>query len=289
MRSMTGFGRGSASWNGRTVVIEIKSVNHRFLELRIRAPKEMLAAEAHIEQRLRHSLARGYCTVCLEVEGSDGHVSGLNSTALRALLKDLKAVAKDNDLELKDLTPILAQATELFHARPMGSAESYLPAVEEACHSAIMELIRSRDVEGTTVAAAVVPLISSIRGRTDEVRSLAAQWPAAVRQRLETRISELVRDPSCLDPSRLEQEVALSAERSDITEELSRLDAHLAELERSYGSDAPIGRRLEFLLQEIGRETNTLGAKAVLPRISSCVIDIKSDLDKLRELVANVE
>lgn len=290
MRSMTGFGRGTATWNDRGVVLEIKTVNHRYLELRVRAPKEMLAAEAAIEQQVRRGLSRGYCTVSLEVEGSSQPAVTLHAEALGALLGKLRAVAQEHNLDLRDLTPVLAQAPELFSAPAMiDPAQGLLTAVEAACDAAMTELLHSRAVEGANVASAISPLMAALRAKTQEIAEFAAEWPKTARARLNARLSELVQDISRLDPQRLEQEVAVLADRADVTEELSRIDAHVTELERLQGNDAPMGRRLEFLLQELGREVNTLGSKAALQQISSRVIDIKSDLDKLRELAANVE
>lgn len=289
MYSMTGFGRGTAAWGDRVIVIEIKTVNHRYLETRIRASKEMLAAEAAIDQRVRRALGRGYCTVSMEVEGASLGTMSLDTTALRRYLVELRDVATQAGLELRDLTPVLALATDVFSSSSPAAPANWLSSVEAACDEALTELLRSRAVEGATVAAAIASLSVSLRARAAEVRKLASEWPSLAKQRLEARIADLLADRKGLDPGRIELEAAVAADRADVTEELSRLDAHLEELERLHTAIGPIGRRFEFLLQEIGRETNTLGAKAAAHRISSCVIDIKSDLDKLRELVANVE
>ena len=292
MRSMTGFGSGKAPFGDGYVVLEIKTVNHRFLEIRSRSPRELLAGEAMVEKLLRGRLDRGYCMVNLWYEGSLGGSTAIDKGALKTHLDSLVEVAEAKELVLTDLVGVLAAAPDIF-TTPRVEDESVLAAsIEAAFEKAAATLLEMRETEGTAMAQELLSLTLGLERRVKELDEACQQWPKLAMKRLKERLDALTQDIEVdikIDRDRIAAEAALLADRADVTEEITRLDSHLKQLKTTVDSDGPVGRKLEFLIQELGREANTVASKTSLPKVSEAVIEIKADLEKMREIAQNVE
>jgi uncharacterized protein (TIGR00255 family) len=289
---MTGFGLGEAPLAGGRVVAEIRSVNQRFLDVRAKLPRELADLAMFAEQVARERLRRGRVELHLRTEGATLGGFALDQerarAAYRALLALRDELAPGEDVPLS----LLAAVPDLF--APTGAPE--LDAAREATRAAIEQAIQAMDVmcrrEGEALSADMRQRITALRGLSDQIVTRAEGAREAGRQRLRERVERLLQGLEAgADPHRIEAELVLLAERSDITEEVIRLRSHLDQFAGVLAEPGgePCGRRLDFLLQEMLREANTLGAKAQDAIISQHVVAMKVELERLREQAQNVE
>ncbi|HEY1549785.1 MAG TPA: YicC/YloC family endoribonuclease [Kofleriaceae bacterium] len=279
---MTGFGRGVADHAGVRATVDIRSVNHRFVDLKLRAQVSP-ALEDAITGKVKAAVERGALTVSLHLDKP--RVAGvIRMETARAVHAELVALAHELEIAEPDLALVLAQPGVVA---PQDASEPDA-AVLAALDAALAQLAEMRAREGRaleTELAARLDELARLRGAIDVG---AARVPEQLQKRLHERVRRLLGDDA-VDPQRLAQEVALLAERADVTEELVRLGSHLEQARSLVRGKAAAGRRLEFLVQEIGRELNTIGSKSQDAEITSHVVEAKAILEKLREQVQNVE
>lgn len=286
MNSMTGFGRATTTVRGRRLSVEIRSVNHRGFDAKVRARELDGACEVEILRALRAAVARGAVLVSVREDG--GALQALDLERVRAVHAALEALRG----ELRLAEPVGLSTVAAFLAGPAGAPagpdvtwDELRPAVEEALRG----LAATRAEEGAALAQDLGRRVETLRSIVSLIGTAAAPLPTRAARRLEERLAALDAVPA-VDPVRLAQEVALLAERLDVTEELVRLDAHLGHLERLLGQEAePAGRKMDFVVQEIGRELNTIGSKVQDAELASLVIEGKAELEKIREQAQNVE
>ena len=289
--SMTGFGAGSAVEANEEVSVEVRSVNGKFCEVKVRLPRELSAVEADAAKLVKEKLARGNVDVSIRRASTTGldaepQVNGVLLAAYAKALKDAAdAAGLPADLSIRDLLD-LDGVVRLEERPPDVSSAAH--AVTAALTMALENLVAMRKREG-------LALENDLRLRLQTLRRLAAQAaegvPASItayRERLRTRIKEIASDIE-VDPQRLEQEVILFAERTDVAEELTRLSAHFDEFERLLEKSGPVGRQLDFLIQEINREVNTTGSKSQATELARLVVEMKTEIERVREQVQNVE
>ena len=286
MRSMTGFGRGVARAGELEVTVELRAVNHRFLEIKLRgAPAPAL--EELCTGRIRARLERGAITAQLAVGGAAGRAR-LDADAARAAHATLAALAAELGLAPPAVADVLRVPGVLADGASAADPTALAPLVTAATTAALDELLAHRETEGRALG---VELTSRVAALSTLVAGLAADAEAAapaIAARLHDRLAKALA-PGALDPARVAQEVALLVERADVTEELVRARAHLEALAATLDETGPVGRRLDFLLQELGREINTTGAKSATAAISARVVQAKAELEKMREQVQNLE
>jgi uncharacterized protein (TIGR00255 family) len=289
---MTGFGRASAQLGSRTVRIEIRSLNHRGLDLKVRAYELRLAPEieSEIVRMVRDKLARGSVTVSVSEESIDG--VGGDAARVRQAFGFLDGLRR----ELGLAAPVdLATVVAYLGASRTGTTDELpaaaWPALRPAVVAALDGLIAMRAVEGAALRADCERRLANLRALVERMAELAAAVPARAGRRLEERLAALAPAALTIDPARLAQEVALLADRLDVNEEIVRLRAHLDHLGQLLPGQAsePPGRRMDFLAQELGRELNTLGGKIQDAAISALVVEGKAELEKLREQAQNIE
>jgi uncharacterized protein (TIGR00255 family) len=290
---MTGHGRGAAEAAGRRFSVEARSVNHRFLDLKLRAGGLDARAEEAVQQAVRRRVERGALTLTIREDGGAGrHPVRVDVDAARQVHGALEGLRHAlGYVEPVPLDLVLAQPGVLVPADAEGQ-DAALPGLLAAVDAALVELGGMRRREGAALAADLLDRIGRLGGLADAIAAHAAEVPAELRRRLEERIGKLLADrapPVAIDENRLAAEVALYADRADVTEELVRLRAHLESLRAAIAEDAAVGRRLDFLVQEVGRELNTIGSKSQSVDITRRVVDAKAELEKIREQVQNVE
>lgn len=303
MRSLTGFGIGDAPLGDGRVVAEVRSVNHRFLEVRVRAPRELADLSLFAEQVLRERLRRGRVELGLRLEGAALAAATLDRARAKAAFVALRELRDELAPGAELPLSLLAAVPDLFSPPSGPELDTTRDAVRRAVVDAVIAMDAMRVREGSALAADLAERAAALRTLSREVADRAAGATETIRARLRERLDRLLDEPSAgaaraagFDAGRLEGEIALLADRSDVSEELTRLASHLAhwdaiiaESEEGTTDVTPVGRRLDFLLQEMVRETNTLGAKAQDAGISQRVVAMKAELERLREQVQNVE
>jgi len=288
MKSMTGHGRGDVATKGVRAVVECFSVNRKQGEVSVAVPRELSWLEPHVREEVLKRVARGKVQVSVTVENAPGVTAQLiDERRAGEFLRQARALQKKLGLagEISLQTVLTAPGV----LKPEGdSGRDILPAVKKSLAAALDDLLVMRAREGGHLKKELIRCASRMAALVKKVRVLAPNVPKRQRENLQRRLDAARLPVDVLDP-RLAAEIAVFAERCDITEELTRLESHLAQLRENLESDGPVGRTLEFLTQEMGREWNTTGAKANDAEISRLVVEAKSELDKLREQLANIE
>lgn len=287
MRSMTGFGVGEASGPSGRLVAEARSVNHRFLDVRVRVPRELGEHQLFVEQVVRSRMTRGRVDVTVHAEGAAGAV-GLDRARALAALRDFQAVADAFGAGERASLGLLAMVPEVFVPAAGREPEAARGALRAAVEGALDALEAMRSREGEALGADLRGRLEAAAGHADAVRSRAEGMVERLRSRLRERVERLVAGAG-LDETRLAQEVALLADRADVAEELTRLACHRAELARLFEATEPVGRRVDFLLQEMAREANTIASKSSEGEVAVAVVALKAELERMREQAQNVE
>ena len=289
--SMTGFGRQQAAWSDGTVTIEVRSVNHRFLETSIRLPKTMTSLEEGFKKTIQQHCARGRVDLTVILQGSRGNVRSLQvdaglakqyHEALRTLQRTLKLKGViDIGLMagLRDVVVVSEQPTD---------DRKLTRLVEKLGRQAVLEMANMRKREGALLAEDIRDRLKRLHEAKTTVSARAPLVAQEAFERMKVRVEKLLGD-SIPDLPRLNQELALYADRCDITEELVRLNAHMIQFDGTIQCAEPVGKTLDFLLQEMSREVNTIGSKANDVTITAEVVRMKAELERLREQMQNVE
>jgi len=292
LNSMTGFGRGEHVTPSGRYLCELQSVNHRYLEVRSRLPRRLAGLDLLIQRAVQGRFARGRIDVTVTEELPDGEPRKLrlNRTLALEYLSAFKALQAELGLPGEVTLEFLCSQRDLFEVEgdEAGSPEADWPEIQTALERAMEGVAEMRRDEGRALKAALLGHLDQVEAILAGIIARAPEVVRSYKNRLEIRLQRLL-EGKTVDPGRLEQEVALLADRSDIAEEVARLTSHLGQFRESIGQQGPHGRRSEFLLQEMQREANTIGAKANDAKISQDVIALKSTLEQLREQVQNVE
>ena len=292
MKSMTGFGRGAASGEEFTVAVEIKTVNNRYLDIHLRLSQELSPMEMNIRRRVGARLSRGRVDLNINFERTGATAYEVNSPLIAGYMNAMREIQKQFDLAGEiDVNSVARVPGALTPARD-GINDANIAGLERALDEALDDLERMREGEGTALAEEMRVHVAKIEAEVPIIHAAAAGLVDAYRHRLQKRIGELIARGGQaieLDAGRLAQEVAYLADRSDISEELARLRSHLEQFRAAVDADGEVGKRLDFLLQELNREANTVLAKSTEVSIKDAALAIKAEVEKLREQVQNVE
>ena len=289
--SMTGFGAGRARAGEEEIAAELRSVNHKYCEVKARLPPELLPLESEVVRQVKEGVRRGALDLTLKRSGTARslYVPKIDVPLARELVKELQTVGQELGLTL-DLG--VAQLTQIegivsFEARGI-DLDSARVAVREAIGQALGTLKAMREREGQALANDLSKRLELLKSLAAKVRALSPSSVQTYKARLEERVAELSRGIP-VEPQRLAQEVALFADRVDVAEELTRLDAHFGAFSRLVAAEEPAGRRMDFLVQEMHREVNTVGSKSQSGEIAEMVVAMKAEIERVREQVQNVE
>lgn len=289
IRSMTGFGRSQRLIDRYLVTIEIRSVNHRYRELNIHLPKEFSQLEDPFRQVIAQRLKRGRIDLTLTVEVDPNHVTGnLNWKVARQIFEAARALKEKFQLEDPIRLDHFLMNPEVWNHFPPPS-EGILQEMIEVLHEALDKVDEMRIKEGRAVREELVARMERIERLRGEIEAFSPNVALQYQMRLRAKMKELLNGTIPLDEGRLLMEAAYFADRSDISEELSRLKSHEEQFLSSLTSENGVGRKLDFILQEMNREVNTIGSKANDALIAQRVVDLKSEIEKIREQVQNIE
>ncbi len=289
---MTGYGRGECSQRGFKVTVEVSSVNRKQTEIAVNLPRDLEVLEARLRDDINRRVARGRLMVRVSVHAAAGAAgrSLLNTALAKHYARELRALAKSLQLADGISLDLLARAPGVMQpAEDSPEAEELWPAISKALHAALDVLLKMREREGAWLAKDLVARAARLRAGVRRVQRRAPRSTEQYRAQLLARIKAAGLDTPSLDDERLVKEVFYFADRSDITEELTRLESHFQQFNDCVKSKEPVGRTLDFLAQEMNREVNTLGSKANDSEISREVVLLKAELEKFREQVQNVE
>ncbi|WP_166209325.1 YicC/YloC family endoribonuclease [Cognatiluteimonas telluris] len=285
IRSMTAFASGERSTPWGTLGCELRAVNHRFLELGVRLPDELRVLEPALRERVASRVARGKLDLTMRLrppEGGDSlHLDPRVLDQLSTLAGELQARFPSLQVQFTDLLQfpgvLQSGATD---------AEALQAAALSLLDQVLADFVAAREREGANLATVIGERVEAIARRACDVRALMPAIRAGQRAKLEARLADLAQPA---DPGRLEQELVLSLQKLDVDEELDRLDSHVTEIRRVLVQQEPVGRRLDFLLQEFNREANTLGSKSIDTRTSQAAVELKVLIDQVREQIQNIE
>jgi uncharacterized protein (TIGR00255 family) len=288
---MTGYGRGETDYNGVKISVELNSVNRKQSDIVVNLPRDLAELEPRVRQTINESISRGRTNVVISYHDGPGATRkfALDTELARSYHEAMRALQKELDAPGEITIGVILQAPGVLRVpEETLKADVAWPAIERALHGALAELIRMREREGKHLAKDLIHRLKAMRKRVKEIRALHPDVVKKYRAALLDRIQKAGL-PIVAEDERLVKEVSFFADRSDISEELTRVESHLAQFAHHLRRNEPVGRTLEFITQEIFRELNTLGAKANDAAISQYVVACKSELEKIREQIQNLE
>lgn len=290
MKSMTGYGRAAVSLGTHQLTVQVSSVNRKTLDLTVSLPEEWESLEASIGEQVRRYATRGKVHVDLELTGSNGTSEVMWDEALATqTVERLAAFAQKRGVKFEPTPELLWQiASTLKKSNELPGAEAAQPAIMGALDTALKGFADMRAREGKTLLSDFLARVTILRNHVDGIGARAGEVPKNFREQLMQRLRQAGLELDMND-ERVLKEIALFADRCDVSEELTRLGSHLEQFTALLKSEAEIGRKAEFILQEIGREVHTIGSKANDLTISRHVIELKNELERVREQMANVE
>jgi uncharacterized protein (TIGR00255 family) len=290
MKSMTGYGRATAALEGFSLTVQVSSVNRKSLDLTIGLPDEWEMLEPAVAELVRKFAARGKVHVDIEVTGDKAALeTAWDEEAAAKALERLQAFASRQGVDFKPSADLLWQVVNAQRrATDFPSAETAQPVVSRTLENALREFAAMRAREGEALRVDFIRRGETLHRQVEAIAARAPQVPAGYREQLMKRLREAGLELD-LNDERVLREIALFADRADVSEEITRLRSHFEQFTGLLGSEGEIGRKAEFLLQEIGREVNTIGSKANDLTIARAVIELKNELERVREQMANVE
>ena len=291
IESMTGFGKGEASSKGVTFIVELRSVNNRFLEISTRAPRTISQRENEIKELIKSKVARGKISLSvIKEDESDGElpiaVDKKRAKEIYTVLEQLRKTAK---IKAPVSLEHLLHFSEIFETKEVQEDETEWKVFQQALSKAVDSLKKMREKEGAELSRDSKERIQKINKNIDTVEQLSKKRIPEERKRLNDRVLQLVEDKSIINNQRLELEIALLSEKLDVTEECVRFRSHNKFFLEALQSKESEGRKLNFLIQEMNREANTIGSKCNDVEIAHIVVSIKEELEKIREQLQNIE
>lgn len=290
MKSMTGYGSATAENDGRALTVEIKSVNHRFLDISLRTPRSLNFAEDFFRKEIGKYVARGHLDVNITYRNMRQDATEVEvDTALACHYRDafitLAAMGFENDIKVSDMAR-LPDVLTLAHCDE--DKDAVLLLAESAIKEAAENLNATRSIEGEKIGEDLRLKLANIKSIAEQIKAKSEGNTAIYAQKLEKRLEELLGD-NRIDEQRLCQEIAIYADKIAIDEELVRLDTHIKNMLEYMNSTESVGRKLDFFIQELNREVNTIGSKSVDADIAKLVVSAKGEIEKLREQIQNIE
>ena len=291
---MTGYAQARVEKDGWAIQLSLRSVNHRFLDVRVRVPEGWDALEMEIRKSLQEHFRRGHVEVTLQVQAGKKNAVNINRQVAVAYLQAAQSLSKEHGMKAEpDITAILRLPGVASAAPPPEEIDNMASAVRTALAGAIEQLHQMRCIEGRALEQELARRLATLETATRRIESLAAKARSAHARRLDARLRELL-EGYAVDPARVAQEAAFLAERGDITEEIARLRSHSGQFGALLKNGGEAGKKLDFLLQEMQREANTLlskssGADEDGLQVTQLGLELKAEIEKLREQVQNVE
>ena len=290
IKSMTGYGKATLSQDQKEYQVEIKSVNHRYLDISVKMPRTLSYLEEEVKKAIATKVKRGKIDVFITFENnsSEGKEIKINTEIAKIYIDELKKLAKQEDILANIEVTEISKFPDVLSIQNNQEDETIKVELIETVSHATDKLVQMRAVEGNKMAEDLLIRIQAIQEKVKEISSLSTGLIEEYVVKLEGRIKEILKKQE-VDETRLAQEVVIYADKCSVEEEVTRLKSHISQFEKLLKTDEPIGKKLDFIIQEMNRETNTIGSKANHLEITNDVIDIKTELENIREQIQNIE
>lgn len=290
IKSMTGYGKGNISENLRNYQVEIKSVNHRYLDISVKMPRVLSYLEEDVKKVISSKVKRGKIDVFVTFENSstEGKEIKINNEIAKMYINQLKQLAEEENILANIEVTEISKYPDVLSIQNTQDDEQIKKELIEATTIATDKLVQMRQVEGSKMAEDLLKRIEKINQKIEKISELSTGLIEEYVVKLENRIKEILKNQE-IDESRLAQEVVIYADKCSIEEEVTRLKSHISQFKELINSDDAVGKKLDFIIQEMNRETNTIGSKANNLEITNGVIDIKTEIENIREQVQNIE
>ena len=290
IKSMTGYGKSNMSKNLREYQVEIKSVNHRYLDVSVKMPRSLSYLEEEIKKAVSANVTRGKVDVFITFNNNslEGRDIKINTEIARMYIKELRGLAESEGIVADIPVTEISKLPDVLMIQNNQDDETLKNELLEATNEAIENLVRTRKTEGEKIAQDLLARIQDIEEKVKKISSLSTGLIDEYVVKLNTRIKELLQDQE-IDEARLAQEVVIYADKCSIEEEVTRLNSHIYQFRELLNSNEAVGKKLDFMIQEMNRETNTIGSKANNLEITNEVINMKTQLENIREQVQNIE
>ena len=290
IKSMTGYGKANLEKNERRYQVEIKTVNHRYLDISVKTPRQLSYLEEPIKKAIGNKVKRGKVDVFVTFENNslEGQEIKINTELASAYIKELKKLAESENILADIQVNDIARYPDVLNIKNNQDDEIIKQELLEVSQIAIDNLIEMRQVEGTKMAEDIKQRLEYIQEKVKEISKLSTGLIEEYVVKLESRIKEIARNQE-MDEARLAQEVVIYADKCSVEEEITRLKSHILQFKKLLHTEESIGKKLDFIIQEMNRETNTIGSKANHLEITNNVIDVKTELENVREQIQNIE
>ena len=290
IKSMTGYGKGNISENLRNYQVEIKSVNHRYLDISVKMPRVLSYLEEDVKKVISSKVKRGKIDVFITFENSstEGKEIKINNEIAKMYINQLKQLAEEENILANIEVTEISKYPDVLSVQNTQDDEQIKKELIEATTIATDKLVQMRQVEGSKMAEDLLKRIEKTNQKIEKISGLSTGLIEEYVVKLENRIKEILKNQE-IDESRLAQEVVIYADKCSLEEEVTRLKSHISQFKELINSDDAVGKKLDFIIQEMNRETNTIGSKANNLEITNGVIDIKTEIENIREQVQNIE
>ncbi len=290
IKSMTGYGKANLEKNEKEYQVEIKSVNHRYLDISVKMPRMLSYLEEAVKKEIATYVKRGKIDVFITFQNNstEGKEIKINTEIAKIYIDELKRLAKQEEISANIEVTEISKFPDVLSIQNNQEDETIKDELIETVRRATKNLVQMRQVEGQKIAEDLRERIQTIQEKVKEISSLSTGLIEEYVVKLEGRIKEILKNQE-VDPARLAQEVVIYADKCSVEEEVTRLKSHISQFQKLLDSEEAIGKKLDFIIQEMNRETNTIGSKANNLEITNNVIDVKTELENVREQIQNIE
>lgn len=290
MKSMTGFGRASLESNGKNYIIEIKTVNNKYSDITVKSPKRLSFMEDKIRKQIANRITRGKVEVSVSFFDFSNKSKNvvLNKEIAKEYIKQLREIADENNLSENISVVEIAKLPDILNSIDSDNDEEIASEALQCLNMALDSLIEMRKAEGENIKQDLLVRIERVQNLVDKIAGNSKGIVEEYVSKLEKRVKEILKT-DVVDENRIAQETVIYADKTSIEEELTRLNSHIVQFKELINSDGPVGKKLDFMIQEMNRETNTIGSKAGSGEITKAVIDLKVELEDIREQIQNIE
>ena len=291
MKSMTGFGRAKLEINNKIYSVEIKSVNHKYTDISIKLPRILSYLEEDIKKKIANSISRGKIDVFVLYENysDQGKQVIINKDLAKLYIEEFKLIAKENNLKMEDI-PVteITKLPDVLSLKTVEDEEEIKKEVLEVVDTAIQNFVQMREAEGNKIKEDLIVRIEKVNEKVSKISECSTGLISEYVVKLNERIKEILKT-NVVDESRLALETVIYADKCSVEEEITRLSSHILQFKKLIEEKGAIGKKIDFLIQEMNRETNTIGTKSASLEITNLVIDVKTMLEDIREQIQNIE